>query len=79
MAELPDLSMQNTTKVYQKGHKSQFFGEKITSWNSDAVFLFGLSGARVFKWKQSPISYLVILFDIHRLPNYKKTFFIYFT
>ena len=35
VAELQDVSTQNSTKNYQKGHKRLFFEEKVTPSNSE--------------------------------------------
>ena len=41
---LPDISTQNTTKTYQKAHTSLIFSEKMTSGNSEVVFVLGVRG-----------------------------------
>ena len=38
-SELLDISAQNKSKHYQKGHIIEFFSEKMTSGNSEAAFL----------------------------------------
>ena len=38
-SQLPDISWQNASKTYQKGHKKYFFSEKMTSGNSGDAFL----------------------------------------
>ena len=38
-SELPDISMHNNSKVYQKGNKSQFFSGKRMSGNPKVAFL----------------------------------------
>ena len=35
---LPDISTQNNTKVYQKGHKREFFIGNMTSGNSEVAY-----------------------------------------
>ena len=40
--ELPDMGTQNRPKVYQKGKRSDFFGENLTSGNSEVAFLVGV-------------------------------------
>ena len=35
-SELPDLSMLKSSKAYQKGHRSEFLSENMTSGNSEA-------------------------------------------
>ena len=39
--KLPEVSVHNSTQVYQKGQKSSFFGEKMLSGNSEVAFLPG--------------------------------------
>ena len=34
-AELPEIIEQNGTKVWEKGHKSEFFGQNMTSGSSE--------------------------------------------
>ena len=38
-SELPDVSHEYSTKVCEKGHKSDFFSQKMTSGNSEFAFL----------------------------------------
>ena len=38
-SEYPDITKKNNTRFYQKGQKSEFFREKITSGNSEVAFL----------------------------------------
>ena len=38
-SELPDIPTANSKKKYQKGHKCEIFSEKVTSVNSEVVFL----------------------------------------
>ena len=37
--ELPGISMENSPKVYQKGHNSELFGEMKTSGNAKVEVL----------------------------------------
>ena len=56
--ELPDISTQNSTKAYQKGHKSEFFIVKMTSGKS-VVAVFLRRGEHYFaplKFKEDPNS-----------------------
>ena len=41
-SELPDISIQNSTKAYQKGQKSEYFSEKMTSGNTETTFFVGV-------------------------------------
>ena len=37
-SKLPEMSTQHSIKIYQKGQKSDFFGEMITSGNPEVIF-----------------------------------------
>jgi len=41
-SELPDILTEKNTKVYQKGHKNDFFYGKMTSENFEVVILIGV-------------------------------------
>ena len=41
-SELPDISTQNSARIYQKSHKSEYFSEKMTAGNSEEAFLAGV-------------------------------------
>ena len=41
-SELPDTSTQNSTNADQKGHKTEFSDEKMTSGDSEVAFLVEL-------------------------------------
>ena len=38
-SELPDISTRNSAKVYQKGHKSDFYSETLTPGNAKVAVL----------------------------------------
>ena len=38
-SELPDIFTQNSTKACEKSHKKDFFSEKMSSGNTELLFL----------------------------------------
>ena len=49
ITELPDICRKNNTRFYPKGHKSDFFTEKMPSGNSEVLFFMRRTLAEIPK------------------------------